>query len=146
MKTSTDPGLVKRLSGLASAASVFSVAIGLSGLSGWFFHFSRLTTWGFASVKMVANLSLIHISVGASCLGVTDNGEALCAGGWGNQAQRGLGILRDPAGDLSLFSVPVPNLSTTPEATNNSLSVTGVYTDLNGALHAFLEQVASDSR
>ncbi len=113
------------------------------------YSFTNTRSYGLAFVRPPSGPATSFVppgSVGASCLGVTDNGEALCAGGWGNQAQRGLGILRDPAGDLSLFSVPVPNLSTTPEATNNSLSVTGVYTDLNGALHAFLEQVASDSR
>jgi hypothetical protein len=46
MRMSADPVLVKRLSVYASGASVFSMAIGLSVLSGWAFRISRLTTWG----------------------------------------------------------------------------------------------------
>jgi PAS domain S-box-containing protein len=63
---SADPGLVKRLSVFASGASVFSMAIGLSGLSGWVLHLSRLTTWGFAPVKMVANTAACFVLLGVS--------------------------------------------------------------------------------
>ena len=66
MRMSADPGLVKRLSVFASGASVFSMAIGLSGLSGWVLHLSRLTTWGFALVKMVANTAACFVLLGVS--------------------------------------------------------------------------------
>jgi hypothetical protein len=66
MRMSADPGLVKRLSVFASGASVFSMAIGLSGLSGWVLHLSRLTTWGFAPVKMVANTAACFVLLGVS--------------------------------------------------------------------------------
>ena len=66
MRASADPVLVKRLSVFASVASVFSVAIGLSGLSGWVFHLLRLTTWGFAPVKMVANTAAGFVLLGGS--------------------------------------------------------------------------------
>ncbi|MGC2612298.1 MAG: PAS domain S-box protein [Candidatus Sulfotelmatobacter sp.] len=66
MRASADPVLVKRLSVYASAASVFSMVIGLSGLSGWALHLSRLTTWGFAPVKMVANTATCFLLLGAS--------------------------------------------------------------------------------
>jgi PAS domain S-box-containing protein len=46
MRASADPGLVKRLSTFASAASVFSIAIGLSELVGWKLGISPLLTWG----------------------------------------------------------------------------------------------------
>ncbi len=66
MRASADPVLVKRLSVFASVASLFSVAIGLSALSGWVFHFLRLTTWGFAPVKMVANTAVGFVLLGGS--------------------------------------------------------------------------------
>jgi probable HAF family extracellular repeat protein len=84
-------------------------------------------------------------SVGASCVSVTDNGEVVCEGARGSQAQRGFGILRNPTGDLTFFSVPVPNLTMTPLAANNNLSVTGWYSDLSGGIHGFLEQMAATS-
>ena len=64
MRASANPVLVKRLSVYASAASVFSI-IGLSG-PGWALHLSRLTTWGFAPVKMVANTATCFLLLGAS--------------------------------------------------------------------------------
>ncbi|MFY9948278.1 MAG: PAS domain S-box protein [Candidatus Sulfotelmatobacter sp.] len=66
MRASADPVLVKRLSVFASVASLFSIAIGLSALSGWVFHFLRLTTWGFAPVKMVANTAAGFVLLGGS--------------------------------------------------------------------------------
>ena len=46
MRASADPGLVRKLSVFASAASVFSVAVGVSVLGGWTFHIATLITWG----------------------------------------------------------------------------------------------------
>jgi PAS domain S-box-containing protein len=66
MRTSADPGLVRRLSVFASAASLFSVAVGMSGLAGWLFHIPALTTWGIAPVKMVANTAACFVLLGAS--------------------------------------------------------------------------------
>ena len=67
MRTSADPGLVRRLSVFASAASLFSVAVGMSGLAGWLFHIPALATWGAAPVKMVANTAACFVLLGA-CL------------------------------------------------------------------------------
>ena len=66
MRASADPVLLRRLSVFASAASVFAVVVGLSGLAGWFFHLPVLTTWGIASVKMVANTATCFVLLGAS--------------------------------------------------------------------------------
>ena len=66
MRASADPGLVKRLSVFASATSVFSVVVGLSGLAGWGFRISGVTTWGIAPVKMVANTAACFVLIGVS--------------------------------------------------------------------------------
>jgi PAS domain S-box-containing protein len=62
----SDPRLVKRLSVFASAAAIFSVAVGLSGLFGSVFHVAGLTTWGAAPVTMKVNTSLGFVLLGIS--------------------------------------------------------------------------------
>jgi PAS domain S-box-containing protein len=49
MMASTDPGLVKRLSTFASAASLFSIAIGVSELIAWKLGIVPLLTWGLST-------------------------------------------------------------------------------------------------
>ena len=66
MRASADPVLVKRLSVFASAASVFSIAVGISSMVGWAFHIPGLTTWGLAPVKMVANTAVCLALLGIS--------------------------------------------------------------------------------
>jgi len=66
MRTSADPVLVKRLSVFASAASVFSVAIGLSVLAGRTVHFKTLLTWGFGTA-MAPNAAACTVLGGMSC-------------------------------------------------------------------------------
>jgi len=65
MRTSADPVLVKRLSVFASAASVFSVAIGLSVLAGRTVHFKTLLTWGFGTA-MAPNAAACTVLGGMS--------------------------------------------------------------------------------
>jgi len=66
MSTSSDIGLIKRLSVFASAASLFSIAVGVSGLCGWAFHITVLGTWGAARVRMVANTAACFVLIGLS--------------------------------------------------------------------------------
>ncbi|MFZ0146095.1 MAG: PAS domain S-box protein [Candidatus Sulfotelmatobacter sp.] len=66
MRASADPVLVKRLSVFASAASVFSIALGISSMAAWAFHIPGLTTWGLAPVKMVANTAACFALLGIS--------------------------------------------------------------------------------
>ncbi|MGA7502772.1 MAG: PAS domain S-box protein [Candidatus Sulfotelmatobacter sp.] len=79
MRAPADPVLVKRLSVFASAASLFSIAVGLSGLAGWFFHISRLTTWGIAPVRMVANTAACFVLLGVSLWLRRKNGTHPCS-------------------------------------------------------------------
>jgi PAS domain S-box-containing protein len=66
METSADIGLVKRLGSFASAASLFSISVGLSGLAGWTLHISSFNTWGAAPVMMVANTAACFLLIGIS--------------------------------------------------------------------------------
>jgi PAS domain S-box-containing protein len=49
MRASADPDLVKRLSTFASAASLFSIAIGVSELVAWKLGITHLLTWGLST-------------------------------------------------------------------------------------------------
>ncbi|MGA9391056.1 MAG: hypothetical protein WBV69_11475, partial [Candidatus Sulfotelmatobacter sp.] len=73
MRTSVDPGLVKRLSFYASAASVFSVMVGLLVLAGWTFHIMGLITWGGAT-PMAPNAAISLTLAGASLWLLRNNG------------------------------------------------------------------------
>jgi PAS domain S-box-containing protein len=66
MKTPADPGLIKKLSVFASVTALFSMAVGLSGLAGWWLHLPILTNWGAAPVRMKANASLCFLLTGLS--------------------------------------------------------------------------------
>lgn len=66
MSTSADIGLIKRFSVFASAASLSSIAVGLSGLCGWAFHIAVLGTWGASRVRMVANTAACFLLIGLS--------------------------------------------------------------------------------
>jgi PAS domain S-box-containing protein len=66
MSERLDLRLVKRVKRCASAASLFSVAVGLSGLTGWMLQVRSLTTWGFAAATMVANTAACFVLCGIS--------------------------------------------------------------------------------
>jgi len=66
MSTSADIGLIKSLRIFASAASVFSIAVGVSGLAGWKFHITTLLTWGDPPVRMVPNAAACLVLLGIS--------------------------------------------------------------------------------
>jgi len=61
-----DPRWIKRFSGFSRAASLFSIAVGLSGLAGWKFNLTAFNTWGVAQVTMVANTAACFVLVGWS--------------------------------------------------------------------------------
>ena len=65
MRASADPGLVKRLSVFASAASLFSIAIGLSVLAGWTLGVAILITWGLGT-PMAPNAAGCSVLAGIS--------------------------------------------------------------------------------
>lgn len=66
----SNPRLVKRLSGLASAASLFSIAVGGLALLGWVLHIEALKTWaaGPSTVKVNSAISFILIGVSLALL------------------------------------------------------------------------------
>ena len=102
MKTPADLGLVKRLNAFASAASLFSLAVGVSALAGWTFHVSFLTTWGIAPIKMVTNTAVCFVLLGTA-LWLQRNSEGR-SGGWaGRFAANSAATVAGLVGLLSLI-------------------------------------------
>jgi hypothetical protein len=62
----SDPRLVKQMGYFASAAAIFSMVVGLSGLVGWALHISSLTNWGAAPATMKANSAACFVLMGIS--------------------------------------------------------------------------------
>ena len=66
MTNRSDPRLFKRLSVFASATTVFSAVVGVSGLAGWTHHIASLNTWGATPLTMKANTAACFLLVGVS--------------------------------------------------------------------------------
>ena len=65
MNDRSDAGLVKRLRIFASCAGVFSMAVGLSVLTGWTLRIAALLTWG-AGTPMAPNAAACFVLAGLS--------------------------------------------------------------------------------
>ena len=65
MNERADPRLVRRCSGVATAASVFAVAVGLAVLAGWNLHIVALLTWG-AATPMAPSSGAASVLAGLS--------------------------------------------------------------------------------
>src|SRR3984885_3135569 len=77
MNERADPLLVRRCSGVATAASVFAVAVGLAVLAGWNLHIVALLTWG-AATPMAPSSGAASVLAGLSLwlLRTSDNSPA----------------------------------------------------------------------
>ncbi len=127
--------------GTTSFHGTFAVAINSLGeVTGSLFTSTQSRTLAF--VRDVSGTITSFVAPGSaetSCDGVTDSGEVLCEGVVGTNGQGVHGVLRNPAGGFTSFSVPVPNSGTFPSSINNTLSVTGYYIDSNGVAHGFVK-------
>jgi hypothetical protein len=65
MNDRSDAGIVKRLGIFASCAGVFSMAVGLSVLTGWTLRIAALLTWG-AGTPMAPNAAACFVLAGLS--------------------------------------------------------------------------------
>jgi len=77
MRDRIDPRMVRHLSAFAAAASLFSAAVGLSVLWGWWFHVEILKNWlpGQPSVRVNAAVCFVLLAIALWCVRKQEEGD-----------------------------------------------------------------------
>jgi len=77
MRDRIDPRMVRHLSAFAAAASLFSAAVGLSVLWGWWFHVEVLKNWlpGQPSVRVNAAVCFVLLAIALWCVRKQEEGD-----------------------------------------------------------------------
>ena len=76
-------------------------------------------------------------STGTDALRINDGGEIV--GYWESGASLVSGFVRAASGALTSYTVPVPNSATYLYSVNNAGHLVGIYADLNGTYHGFVQ-------
>jgi hypothetical protein len=85
------------------------------------------------------NVTDFDVSGASETEGASINDAREIVGQWTNSTSLVSGFVRSASGAITSYTVPVPNNGTYPYSVNDAGQMTGLYVDLNGAFHGFVQ-------
>lgn len=124
--------------GTVFSSGTFVLALNGSGEVAGYYTDNTYVAHGFIR-DAAGNVTDFDVSGASETEGASINDAREIVGQWTNSTSLVSGFVRSASGAITSYTVPVPNNGTYPYSVNDAGQMTGLYVDLNGAFHGFVQ-------